>query len=245
VTSKTLTNSGLANSSAEARVFTGNGKTGALTVSNRGNVVQQPTQKHERQLALLSATQIFSQADEARQEIAFMSSLAEKPLTQEQKSARSKLASLQSASDIDLCAIFAFRDGATQKTARRKFAVFRGFSLLSQMIAFWIILREAHDYMLVELEKIGGVGIIPPSLDLGDFLKEFVDVYEQAQQMCVGMPPEEARIIREIGQSIDFTSLKQQANSILELFNDTLGDSLEFDSHERPRYIEIGGATGR
>jgi hypothetical protein len=137
---------------------------------------------------------------------------------------------VKSAADLDLNEIFAFRQGATQKTARRKFAVYHGFSLLSQMIAFWIISRAAHDKIREELELKGLLGEFVPSLELGDFVLEFVSTYEKALAMADGMPAEQARLLKTIEDTVNIAELKQKARSIRQKMELEFGKTIEFDS---------------
>lgn len=238
---------GLANSGMASGQVAGGLSEGATAVPTKAS--QTPTTGSSRRATNAAKLARLVSEDEVlgsnfdviyREELAMM-----KSLSGDLSDGAKKLASLQSARDFELQQIFAFRDGATQKTAKRKFAVYHGFSLLSHMIAFWMILREAHDKILEDLEKLGLLGEVPPSLDMGDFLREFVEAYERAQNMIDGMPAEDARLIKAIGDSIDFDALKEKAGDIRAAFEKDLGGALDFNAHERPRYVVTGGPVNK
>jgi hypothetical protein len=145
---------------------------------------------------------------------------------------------IDSAKDFDLETIFAFRQLANQKNVRRKINIYDGFTLLSQMISFWIMSKDAlRRFQELLLEKGLDPNIEVPSFIDGGFILEFVETYEMAMQMSGGLSPEDLKTLCKLASEIDMEEIKTKSERIKADLERDLGKSLELNHYEKSGYV--------
>lgn len=111
--------------------------------------------------------------------------------------------------------------------------VYQVWQLLGHMIAFWLITRDARKKILDELEERGLGHIVPASLDMGQFIKEFVAAYEHLMEVLGGDADLEATVKALSDGKFAPEELRARRDSILRQLEKHLGSSLEFNYYEQ------------
>lgn len=133
--------------------------------------------------------------------------------------------SINSAKEYQLSEMLSFRQGVTKANIRRKVDLYNAMSLISHMIAHWIITKEATKHIREELER-GGISEVPQSLDGGDFFEELVKMFETANVVIEGKSIEEA--IESVKNIVDARTYADRLKGIYEKFEEEFGGLVGF-----------------
>jgi hypothetical protein len=122
---------------------------------------------------------------------------------------------------------------STSRDKKKQLELYEIFQLLAHLISFWVIARDAKRKIFDLLEEKGLGHILPPSVELGEFLKEFVAGYEHIMEFLEADPELEAVVKGIVDKKYSESELKARGGSLQRMLEKQLGGSLDFNYYER------------